>query len=241
MESRDASPHIIAADGRADIVINCGADLLGECGEVLSRRGESVLCTISEEAACVRSGGDSKVFGIRVRNSMLPHFCASSMAGLDSQSIDVYDIFGEALGRALQEAAFFGDAERIASFVDAALGRYVRSLRPQKNTPFEIAPLLELIRQNSGNITIPQLARYIGKSERTIHRAFTAHLGIGAKSYASIVRFNHALQRIDRSKNISLLAQDCGYFDHAHLVRDFQKYGGIAPSNHPLLSDFYKT
>lgn len=241
MESQTAHTHIIAADGSADIVINCGADLFDLDGRRLSKRGDSLLCTISKGHTYVQSNGGLRIFGIRLRASELPHFCGASMKGLASQYIATEDIFGDTFGAHLREAAFFENAYDIATLVDRELTSYATKLRRSRVTAFDIAPLLTSIHRNNGNLTLGALVKLTKTSERTLHRAFTAHLGMGAKRYASIVRFNHALCRIAHYDNLSSFAQDCGYFDHAHLVHDFRRYGGITPSNHPLLSDFYKT
>lgn len=50
------------------------------------------------------------------------------------------------------------------------------------------------------------------------------------------MRFEHARQRIahpvraDNPLDLSAVAHACGYYDHSHLVRDFNQYAGSSPS-----------
>ena len=73
MESQTAHTHIIAADGSADIVINCGADLFDLDGRRLSKRGDSLLCTISKGHTYVQSNGGLRTYVIPLRAIDLPH------------------------------------------------------------------------------------------------------------------------------------------------------------------------
>lgn len=60
---------------------------------------------------------------------------------------------------------------------------------------------------------------------------FARDLGIGPKLYARIVRLNAVLATLDdaeRAKAVDL-ALDAGYFDQAHLLRDFRALAGRTP------------
>jgi AraC-like DNA-binding protein len=47
-------------------------------------------------------------------------------------------------------------------------------------------------------------------------------------------RFQHALQSIHRNGHIDWIetALDCGYYDQAHFIHDFQKFSGLTPSGY---------
>jgi AraC-like DNA-binding protein len=69
-------------------------------------------------------------------------------------------------------------------------------------------------------------------------------VGITPKLLARIVRFQRVFSewRAD-PKRLSRVAAECGYFDHAHLVRDFRELAGVPPAaflpNQPEFTGFF--
>jgi len=65
---------------------------------------------------------------------------------------------------------------------------------------------------------------------RLIH-LFREHIGLTPKLFCRVRRFRSLLDRIDKGKPIrwAQLAADCGYFDQAHLIRDFRAFSGTTP------------
>jgi AraC-like DNA-binding protein len=62
-------------------------------------------------------------------------------------------------------------------------------------------------------------------------------MGLTPKKYANIMRFQGALDFIDRNPdvNISDVAIDFGYYDQPAFVRAFKKCTGLAPSDYRKL------
>lgn len=79
---------------------------------------------------------------------------------------------------------------------------------------------------------IQELADECGVSRRHLERRFVHQLGIGPKALACVVRFRSALRRAacSQTANWTQIAAASGYCDHSHLVRDFVRYAGAAPS-----------
>jgi AraC-like DNA-binding protein len=46
---------------------------------------------------------------------------------------------------------------------------------------------------------------------------------------ARIFRFQRALQLLREGSGLAALAYECGYFDQAHLSRDFRQFAGVTP------------
>ena len=81
-----------------------------------------------------------------------------------------------------------------------------------------------------------ELSRKLGFSQEHLIRRFREQVGLTPKAYANILRFEHALaQARAKTGHWSEIALNCGYYDQAHLVRDFQRYAGRAPAS--LLRD----
>jgi AraC-like DNA-binding protein len=86
------------------------------------------------------------------------------------------------------------------------------------------------VRASGGRISVDELARAVGLSARQLERRFQARVGLGPKLLARIIRFRHAFALARRMPNLAAVATRAGYFDQAHLVRDFRQFAGAAPS-----------
>ena len=94
---------------------------------------------------------------------------------------------------------------------------------------------LNFIIKNKGTITIRQLVKHTGYTERHIERAFSESIGISPKKFGSIVKL-HSFLKILKDKsaqnNITAFCYEAGYFDQSHLIREFRKYTGITPTQY---------
>nr|WP_255807632.1 helix-turn-helix transcriptional regulator [Cohnella mopanensis] len=83
-------------------------------------------------------------------------------------------------------------------------------------------------------MTIAELAEYYTISERHIARTFKSLMGITAKEYTSIIRFQSVLQHLKQTKNAvnwSDLSVHSGYYDQSHFINEFKRRYGITPGN----------
>ena len=64
-------------------------------------------------------------------------------------------------------------------------------------------------------------------------RKFKASVGVTPKMFAKIFRFKHAVKFLQDYPYNDLLtvAAECGYYNHAHLIKDFKMMLGNAPSD----------
>lgn len=94
------------------------------------------------------------------------------------------------------------------------------------------AVVKEIVRQN-GLASADHLARQVNLSVRQLRRQFAAVVGVPPKHYAKIVQVNTVVAALmaDDGKRLQALALDHGYYDHAHFVRDFQRFVSLNPSN----------
>jgi len=107
-------------------------------------------------------------------------------------------------------------------------------LLKQINAPMDslLSSVCNTISHNYRAIDLTQIAYDHNISLRQLERRFKNRVGITMKEYHSIIRFKKASRSLSNTTNRSLLltAFDHGYFDHAHLTRDFNKMSGLNPS-----------
>jgi AraC-like DNA-binding protein len=81
-------------------------------------------------------------------------------------------------------------------------------------------------------VEVGRLARELQLSSRRFIEIFTEEVGLTPKRYARVRRFQRALalSEASRSPHWAELALDCGYFDQAHLCREWGELTGVSPS-----------
>jgi len=86
-------------------------------------------------------------------------------------------------------------------------------------------------------VPVAELAAETGWSPRYLNSVFRAETGLAPKAAARVVRFDRARHRIARAAataapgtTLAGLAADCGYYDQAHLARDFRSLAGCPPT-----------
>jgi len=89
---------------------------------------------------------------------------------------------------------------------------------------------------SGGTVPVRDVARNVGWSERHLSARFTREIGLRPKTAARVIRFQRARRVLQRNvgagrPNIAGVAAECGYFDHAHLIRDWQQFTGLAPTD----------
>jgi AraC-like DNA-binding protein len=108
------------------------------------------------------------------------------------------------------------------------LQRAVRPLQRRAEVDFAIARLTEA----PSDYTIAMLSDRVGLSARRFTRLFTLEVGLTPKVYARIQRFHRVLERmqVPATRDWTDVAQDCGYFDQSHLIRECRSMSGFTPT-----------
>lgn len=147
----------------------------------------------------------------------------------------------EALDRELPLADLVGRAAvlRLVRAVTAARTRAARFHAAQEwldarvvgAPPAETGQAVRRILATRGQRRVDELARALGTSRRRLERAFLRDVGLRPKLFARIVRLNAVLAGLDPAERVRAvdLALDAGYFDQAHLLRDFRDLAGRSP------------
>jgi AraC-like DNA-binding protein len=81
---------------------------------------------------------------------------------------------------------------------------------------------------------IAELATELGVTHGHLDREFSRVVGLGPRSLTRILRLRRLLAHIDVYGQIGWteLAGELGWFDQAHLIRDFKRHTGVTPSQY---------
>jgi AraC-like DNA-binding protein len=175
-------------------------------------------------------GGDSSWACIEVRLTPLGayRFLGMPMHELASRTVELRDLLpwtGELTTR-LREAQSW--AARF-DLVEAFLARRLADSVPS-------SPGVEWswhrLNRTGGRVPINRLAAELGWSHRRLISGFREQIGLAPKTAARVLRFDRAIAALGSSRSQALadVALHCGYFDQAHLNRDFRELAGTSPT-----------
>ncbi len=131
----------------------------------------------------------------------------------------------------LEQLALIEHNELRVPLLEAFIEKQLIKRQPELTSVHSIS---EIIRQYNGVIDISALCCHAGTSERTLQRKFKDQVGVTAKAYANIMRFNYVLKLLqsERHANVQQAIHDAGYYDQAHLIKDFKRYTGKTPKQY---------
>jgi AraC-like DNA-binding protein len=160
---------------------------------------------------------------------------AAELASIDVEASDVLGrLAGEIRERVL--AAQDWDA-RFTVLEELLSGRLRSGTEPGCPGPRpEVSYAWDRLRQSRGAVSVADLAAETGWSARHLTGQFRAETGLSPKAGARVIRFDRARRHLQRRQAedgrvvLADLAAECGYYDQAHLARDFRGLAGCPPS-----------
>ena len=95
----------------------------------------------------------------------------------------------------------------------------------------EVERAWRILVATQGTVAVQDLVRDSGWSRRHFTARFTDHTGLPPKAFARILRFQRAANLLGQpGRSLCEIALGCGYYDQAHLNRDFREFAGCTPT-----------
>jgi AraC-like DNA-binding protein len=158
---------------------------------------------------------------------------AAEVAGLDVPGHEVLGSFATDVQNRLRAAATWD--ERFA-ILDRALLSKVRRADERAGISAEVRHAWLRLLETGGTTPVADLAGETGWSDRHLRARFQAEIGLAPKAAARVIRFDRARRILRRravageALSLAELAASCGYFDQAHLDREFGLLAGCSPT-----------
>ena len=174
---------------------------------------------------------DGSQHGLEVRLSPLGAHTLFGlpMHELTNRVVSLDDVLGrgaeELVGRLWELPAW----EPRFRLLDDLIGSRVEARRPAS---YELFWAWRRLRASAGRASVGGLARELGWSHRRLIARFREQIGMPPKTVARVLRFERVsgLLREPATPELAEVAQDCGYYDQAHLNRDFRDFAGTTPT-----------
>jgi len=160
-------------------------------------------------------------------------FPASELAGLDVDGPAVLGPLADQIVERMREAPDWpGRFAVLDRLLSARLG-LARDTRP---VSAEVGHAWGRLLASGGRCGVAALASETGWSDRHLRSRFHEETGLTPKTAARVVRFDRARRRLQvlaaagEPPSLARLAADHGYYDQAHLAREFRELAGCPPS-----------
>ncbi|MGH9333517.1 MAG: AraC family transcriptional regulator, partial [Vicinamibacteria bacterium] len=174
---------------------------------------------------------DSRMIGARFRPGGLYPFLGAPVAELNDSVVEAELLWGIEM-RDLREALLS------ATSVGKRFGVLDRWLFARAGAKLEPDPCLSRVLDRlvsfPGETLIRALADECGLTQKRLVRTFEDKVGLRPKTLARILRFQTVLKKLERESRVSwsFVAQEAGYYDQAHFIRDFETFSGLTPSRY---------
>lgn len=194
-----------------------------------STHRQAVLSGARSDCFVIDSAAQERVAGIQFRPGGLFPFIQMPASDAKGLSIDLNDIWGH-------EACDIRDQLQACCDVDAMMATLERCLLKRLVRPLALHPAVRYaLREFEGPArSIGAVTDCIGLSSRRLIQLFRDQVGLTPKVFSRVRRFQLALETIHSAKSFewAQLALDCGYYDQAHFIHDFQAFSGLRPSQY---------
>jgi AraC-like DNA-binding protein len=150
-------------------------------------------------------------------------------AALAGEVVDLADLLGPhsaALVDRLAGAPTWADRFAI---LDEVLARCVAEAM---GMPDEVGWAWRRLVVSGGLVPVSALAEEIGWSRRHLGERFRDELGLSPKAAGRVMRFERACRLLQRPRRpgLAAVAAACGYYDQAHLTREWREFAGCTPT-----------
>jgi AraC-like DNA-binding protein len=148
---------------------------------------------------------------------------------ISGQVMDLTDVLGTGIRRLADRLRYARDQRQQFALLDAYLLR--RAQDGPQPAP-EVAWAWRRLTATGGRLPVGRLANEVGWSHRHLISRFKQQVGLPPKTAARLVRFDTVWRRLATQPAVrwDQIADECGYADQAHLIRDFRQFTGVSPA-----------
>ena len=181
---------------------------------------------------------DGRQSGIQLAVTPLGARALLDMPASELAHIDVHgtEVLGSLAGHIQDGLRTIPDWPSRFAFLEAVLAQRLGAAAAPAAIGAEIGHAWQRLLDSGGTVSVAELAAETGWSDRHLRGRFRAETGLGPKEAARVIRFDQTRRRLDRRGaagrplDLAGLASSAGYFDQAHMDREFRQLAGCPPT-----------
>lgn len=172
-----------------------------------------------------------QVFGIKFKPGAFYPFIHAPVSQFTDSTIS----FGKALGiesKPLEDAILSQEDED--KKVELA-ENFLRARIPEQDENVErISQIIDCIIADPEITRVDDVVSRLNFNKRMLQRLFRLYVGVSPKWVIKRYRLHEAAERLDKGESVDWprLAQELGYFDQAHFIKDFKTIVGRTPAEY---------
>lgn len=220
-------PERILPDGCVELILNFGARFSQHDDGQLKLQPRSFLVGQMTGPILISPTGPVQLLGIRFHPGGTLPFLRLPLHEITDQVVDLGGLSSklelELLGATSQSASLTKKVAAVAAFLTNQL------LNSKDNS--WLMMLAARVVDSGGLLSVDQLANDAGISSRQLERRFLREVGLGPKLLGRIIRFQQVFRAVEQCNSAwAEVAIECGYYDQAHLIRDFNQFARQTPA-----------
>jgi AraC-like DNA-binding protein len=225
--SEAGEPQTIVPDGRGEIILHLGEPFaqMDESGRPVTQPRALAAGQLTSPLRLLPRAG-AEVVGIRLRSAAAGRLLPVPQHELTGRVLPLRDVARRLEPRLLDAVRTAGGPR---ARIEGLAGVLAHALDDSRPTSVDAA----VARLESGQPHgLAELAGSVGLTPRTLQRRFREEVGMDPTLLRRIFRFRTAFGLLERLPpgRWSRVAARAGYFDQAHLIREFRRFAGAPPS-----------
>lgn len=226
--SERAEPERLLPDGCVELILNFGERFREHKDDGRQEhQPRHLLVGQMTQPVLITPTGSVELLGIRFHPGGTFPFFRIPMKELTNQVVDLEALANEFQRELLRSVETSPTLPLRVAAVERLLAE--RAGRCQRHS--RVMDLATRIVQTGGRVSVDQLAVAAGVSSRQLERSFLLEVGVGPKLLCRILRFQQIFRAVERNdEGWAAVAADCGYYDQAHLIRDFREFARQTPA-----------
>jgi len=220
-------------DGSVEVVFNLAEDKIRlydrENTDKFRTIGGSVICGPHSQFFVIDTAEQDVVAGIHFKPGGAYPFLKMPSSELQNRHAGLEEIWGPLAGLVREQLLAAKTPEERLRVLERALWLAAGGTLGRHPA---VAFALNAFGGAPGVRTIAEVTQQIGLSARRFIEVFHKEVGLTPKLFCRVRRFQKVLPHIQRGRAVdwAQIALDCGYYDQAHFIHDFQAFSGINPS-----------
>ncbi len=223
----------ILPSGCAQIVVTLSRSFLTDCPETGPERQMPPGILVGQRSACeiIATADLVDLAGVLFAPGALPALIADRADQLTNRNVPLDQIqsgFTDNLRTRMLDGS--SPEQRLRILEDCLAPLLLTSRAERAFTPH---PAVEFALQQfaaaSTRLSIAEVARRTGWSERRFSQLFREQVGFPPKVWFRLQRFQRAVRQLRAGRQVAWveLAIECGFYDQAHLANEFRSFSGL--------------
>jgi AraC-like DNA-binding protein len=191
----------------------------------------SFVAGMHDSCALVESGGFAICVQVNFRAIGAWQFLGVPMDSLTNRVVEFEDILGPSARRLISQMQNASDWMSRFDLLERFLLTRFENAAPASPS---VSWAWRKLNETGGLVSVGDLATELGRSRKHLIAQFRREVGMPPKTLARIIRFGRVTKALERDhiKSWVQVAYHCGYYDQAHLIRDFREFAGTTPTEY---------